>query len=721
VQALHQDAEAGVTRSALAAEIIGQAAGDDLSALTRSRHPEPGDAATAADAAAEALRTAESGTLAAADTQAVADSLLRHALTPLGATALAVWSLDPDGSLRLAGSAGFPDAEAHRWHHVPPGVATLARRSLEQRRPLWVRTLAESGLPTVGGRDTPDSGRAVLPAGSGGRLLGVLEISWPGPLEPPGPQIQRQVEALAGLCARTLDGLPPAEPPGAATVSTRVADSLWDPALVLRPRLDADGRITDFRIHHANSRFADSAGRPRDSLVGAALLDAYPLTADRGGLFDRLERVQATGEAFRAERMALATLVDGVPLTTVADVSITRLGGDLLVAWRDRDGGGREAELLRHAQRLGRIGGFEEDLRTGATTWSSELFALWGRASTDAPVPLRELRGHAHPDDATGLGRFLRTLLHHRRPAATAFRLRPGGSGRPGGSDCLQIAAEPVLDADGRLCAVRGVYKDVSARHWTEVALAATQEQLAHSEQQAARNNRLALQLQQALMPPASEPVDTVGLHIAVRYRPAEKDHLVGGDWYDIVTLPDDQVLLAVGDVAGHGIEAATTMVVLRNALRGLAATGAGPARMLGWLNTVCCYLTDQVTATAVCALYDPRTRELRWARAGHLPPVLIREDRASALPQIEGVLLGAVEQADYREERLRLAVGDTLLMYTDGLIEQRDRSVEHSLERLLAAARRSTRTLDERLDYLLTHSNADTDDDTCLIGIEVG
>jgi len=123
------------------------------------------------------------------------------------------------------------------------------------------------------------------------------------------------------------------------------------------------------------------------------------------------------------------------------------------------------------------------------------------------------------------------------------------------------------------------------------------------------------------------------GLRVAVRYRPAETEQLVGGDWYDAVVLPSRLVLLCVGDVAGHGIEAATSMVVLCNALRGLAVTGAGPGQLLSWLNMVAHHLTGSVTATAVCGLYDPDRRSLRWARAGHLPPVLVRGSEATPLP----------------------------------------------------------------------------------------
>ena len=210
------------------------------------------------------------------------------------------------------------------------------------------------------------------------------------------------------------------------------------------------------------------------------------------------------------------------------------------------------------------------------------------------------------------------------------------------------------------------------------------------------------------------------GLRVAVRYRPAESEQPVGGDWYDAVVLPSRLVLLCVGDVAGHGIEAATSMVVLCNALRGLAVTGAGPGQLLSWLNMVAHHLTGSVTATAVCGLYDPDRRSLRWARAGHLPPVLVRGSEATPLPLVTGLLLGAVPEAAYEEHEVQLAVDDTLLMYTDGLIERRDRSVEESLTQLLTTARALQPTLEQQLDRLLTHSRSDTDDDTCVIGVRV-
>ncbi|MFE9174275.1 SpoIIE family protein phosphatase [Streptomyces kebangsaanensis] len=711
-----------VTPLEFAVEVINQAARDRVAEVT--------DAFLAAAAGASErdsavrLRAAESGALAADDTQAVADSLLQHALRPLGAVAVAVWAADADGSLTLAGSAGFSPAEATRWRYVPPEVATVARRGLTERTGQWFVSLAETGLPTIGRHVHPDGGRVAVPAGTGGRIHGVLEIAWPGPLAPQPPQVVRQVEALAELCAHTLETYTPCQGPGQeprvlpdAAELMDLADGLHDPALVLVPCVDDSGQLVDFRIQHVNSRFLDPAGRPRAVISGAMLLEAYPMSAGKSELFQRVERVYATGEPFRTRRMQLTALVDQVSLSAVADISISRHGNSVLLIWRIEDETARLASLLQHAQRLGRIGGFEENLLTGEITWNDELFHLYGRAPASSPVPLEELPAHAHPDDAVAIGRFLRTLLNHRRPASAAFRLqRPDGVTRH-----IRVVAEPVLDADGRLFVVRGAYQDISAQHWTEVALAATRDQLAHTEQQATERNRLTLQLQHAIMPPAQAPLRVPGLEIAVRYRPAETEQLVGGDWYDAVVLPSGLVLLCVGDVAGHGIEAATSMVVLRNALRGLAVTGAGPGQLLSWLNIVAHHLTGSVTATAVCALYDPGRRTLRWARAGHLPPVVVRGREAAPLPLVKGLLLGAVPEAVCEEAEVQFAPEDTLLMYTDGLIERRDRSVEESLTHLLTTASSAPKTLDQQLDRLLTYSRSDTDDDTCIVGIRVG
>ncbi|MFI6150835.1 SpoIIE family protein phosphatase [Streptomyces sp. NPDC051109] len=719
--------QADQTALGLAVEIINQAAHDHVSDLARQFLQATDADLPATDTATSLvrLRAAESRMLAAgSDTQAVANALLDNALHALGAAGVAIWAAAPDASLSLHGQAGFTRQEADRWRYVPPEVATCARLALTRRELTIVDCLVESGIPTIGRRQHPDGGRIMIPAGTGGRITGVLEISWPHARPPQQPVILRQLEALAELCAHTLEEHEPALSPltpSAADLAgvaelTDLADHLHDPVLILTPTLDPAGRLADFRIHHTNQRFTDPAGRTRSNITGAHFLEAYPTAAENNGLFSMLERVYATGESCHAPRTTLTAVVDQVPLTTVADVSITRHGTALLLIWKIEDETARLATLLQHAQRLGRVGGFEEHLTTGEISWNGQLFSLFGLPATASPISLHELTSHVHPHDVNSVGRFLRTLLHRLRESSVDFRLKRGD----GITRHIRMVAEPVLDHHGHLMSVRGACQDISSQHWTEVALAATRDQLADTEAESADRTKLALQLQHAIMPPAPAPLEVPGIRIAVRYRPAESQSLVGGDWYDSVVLPHGKILISVGDVAGHGIQAATGMVILRNALRGLAVTGAGPAQLLSWLNSVAHHLTGNLTATAVCGIYDPDTRTLRWARAGHLPPVLVRGDHAEAFPLTAGLLLGAIPDADYAEEEVRLQREDILLMYTDGLVERRDLSVTDSLAQLLAVAAQPLDCLERRLDDLLTYSSSDTDDDTCLIGVQV-
>ncbi|AYF77697.1 ANTAR domain-containing protein [Nocardia yunnanensis] len=707
--------QAGLTALELAADLVNQAARYDVSAAVREFLD---NTATPENTAMTVrLRTAESGVLAAGDTQRVARSVLDHAVEPLGGATVAIWAVASDGSLTLRGYAGITPSEAERWRYVPPGLATPAGQALRERDSVWITDLEQAGLPSIAGAS---GGRAAIPVGAGGKLLGALEVSWPQPISPPLPPVRRQFEALAELCAHTLESdlavaACPDEP--AATALSELSDSLFDPALVLVPSLDADGDLADFRIHHVNPCFVDPVGRPAGLIQGASLLEAYPMSASQGRLFEHVEHVLATGERYRADPVTLTELVGQVPLQVSAALSISRHGDAVLLVWRVRDETARLAELLRHAQRLGGVGGFEENVTTGEITWSSQLFAVYGLGAAADPIPLSQLPLHVPESDADTVRGFLRRVLRYRRSASAAFRLiRPDGAVRH-----VRLVAEPVLDAAGNLLVIRGAYQDASAQHWTEIALSATRDRLTHTEEQAAEQSWLARQLQQAIMPAAPASTEVSGLRMAVRYRPTEQDHLVGGDWYDVVVLPSKKILVSVGDIAGHGITAATGMVVLRNALRGLAATGAGPAQMLSWLNLVAHHPAETIFATAICGLYDPETRVLRWARAGHLPPVLVRGETARTLPPLEGIILGAVAETCYEEAELQLEDDDVLLLYTDGLIERRGCHLDDCVQRLLTESANFRGSLEDRLDYLLDNSEADTDDDTCVIGLRLG
>ncbi|HEY0937319.1 MAG TPA: PP2C family protein-serine/threonine phosphatase [Trebonia sp.] len=254
----------------------------------------------------------------------------------------------------------------------------------------------------------------------------------------------------------------------------------------------------------------------------------------------------------------------------------------------------------------------------------------------------------------------------------------------------------------------------------TRCALARARGLLTGSEQRAAEEHELALRLQRAIMPSGVRLLATAGVDIAARCRPAKRGSLVAGDWYDVLELPGGDLLFTVGDVAGHGIDAVTGMVAARNALRGLAATGADPAELIGTLNRAACLFADGLTGTVVCGRYSPERQVLRWARAGHLPPVLIRDGLATVQPLPEGMLLGVTPDCPYEQVQLPLRGGDTLLFYTDGLIERRAASISDALVEFAAAAVPVGADLSRHVARIVAGAASDTGDDACLLAVRV-
>nr|WP_275563996.1 PP2C family protein-serine/threonine phosphatase [Kitasatospora sp. SID7827] len=214
-------------------------------------------------------------------------------------------------------------------------------------------------------------------------------------------------------------------------------------------------------------------------------------------------------------------------------------------------------------------------------------------------------------------------------------------------------------------------------------------EQEEETERQARRadaEHHVVQRLQEALQP-HSAVLTGLGVSTAAAYRPAEAG--VGGDWYKVRQLPDGQVLLAVGDARGHGLDAVALMSMLRHALAGLAFTGALVESLGGWLNRIACDEGDEATATAVVARYYPGRRLLRWICAGHPPPVLLRDGRVEPLEADVGPPLGVLPEVSYRAVETYVRPGDTVLLYTDGLVERRDQDIDVRIEALCAAVRK--------------------------------
>jgi serine phosphatase RsbU (regulator of sigma subunit) len=234
-----------------------------------------------------------------------------------------------------------------------------------------------------------------------------------------------------------------------------------------------------------------------------------------------------------------------------------------------------------------------------------------------------------------------------------------------------------------------------------------------------AQQRHVTVELQHAILPLHDEPFDLPGLRAVVRYLPASHDSRVGGDWYITAELPTGLVLIAIGDVAGHGLAAAAGMARLRGALAGLAITGAPPQQLVGWLNELVRHVDPEHTASVVAGYFDPASRMLSWAQAGHPPPVLVRGPDAWALAQPEGILLGAGDRS-YHVATEQLQEGDLLLLYSDGLVERRDQSIDDGLATMVAAACGVTDPDAVICTVLGAMGNTETDDDTCLVALQI-
>jgi serine phosphatase RsbU (regulator of sigma subunit)/PAS domain-containing protein len=697
----------------LAAQIAGQPAGAEGSADPAGG--EGGDEGETLGGTALAAAAAE----IAHDGDEIAAALLQEALSAVGAVAVALWVAEPDGGLELAGEAGFGPREASRWRRVHPDMGTAAQRAARDGLETWWPAGRPAGDPAPAIGRWPKGARAVLPLPGTMAAHGALEICWPEAVAEFSGSLRRLLGSLADVCAQTLgvrQRLGGVAADRRASWAFGLLDSLPGSALFAEAIRDDRGAVADLRIRYLSVEFADPAGRAPADLAGRPLLEMYPAAALPGGLFDCAAEVLATGEPQAVSGTVISSPAGDGIAAPVLEARVAPLYGGVVIAWRHTGEVERLTALLQQAQRLGRIGGWEENLLTGEVRWTEAAFALFGQ-SPGVPVPIAELDAHVPADDIAAVQGFRAAVLTENREAAAAFRVIR--------TDDLSIRqmrafAEPVTDPAGNLVAVRGAYQDVSADYHTQVAFAATRDRLADTEEWAEEEHRMALRLQRAITPRTAVPVPTPGLDVAARYRPAGPGSLVSGDWYDTVPLPDGQIFLAVGDIAGHGIDAVTGMVALRNCLRGLAITGAGPADLLDWLNKIAFHLTEGIIGTAVCGLYDPQTRSLRWARAGHLPPVLVRDGVPAILPLPEGVLLGADPDACYQEATLPLQPGDALVLFTDGLIERHDEPIDDSLNALLRLAAMPSADIHGFADQLLSQARSDTSDDACLVAVQV-
>lgn len=217
---------------------------------------------------------------------------------------------------------------------------------------------------------------------------------------------------------------------------------------------------------------------------------------------------------------------------------------------------------------------------------------------------------------------------------------------------------------------------------------------------QYADSQSVTLELQRALLVEPGRPHSN--LEVAARYRPSGNRALVGGDWYEIVRLPFGRTLLVMGDVMGHGVEAAVDMSIYRSAIRDAGGMDLPPHGILRHLDTLIARDESARPATCLLGVADPNRGRWTFASAGHLPPALFVADRPTELVTVPtgpplGTGLGGYEQVivDLREDQV-------LLIYTDGLVERRGEDIDVSLARLAALPLPATGGLEDLLDDAL-------------------
>jgi PAS domain S-box-containing protein len=355
---------------------------------------------------------------------------------------------------------------------------------------------------------------------------------------------------------------------------------------------------------------------------------------------------------------------------------------------------------LAEAQEMARLGSWEWVLPEDRVRWSDEMYRVHGYRPQELPMTFERAVSQVAKEDLPRIRQNIEEAVAraeaHQLPDIEYRITRTDGAER-----VLLGRARLELGPDGAPLRMVGTVQDVT------------------EDKRAEQEHRIAETLQRSLLPDALP--DVPGVSLAARYVPATSDVEIGGDWYDILELPTGSIALAVGDVAGHGLQAASTMGQLRMAVRSLALEEPSPAAVVARLDRLMFRLGLPEMATVVYAVLDQGSGLLRIANAGHPPPLLVGVDGEVSF--VEGSLAPPVGVSrtgeEFTEFERSLDVGATLLLFTDGLVERRDTSLQERLALLrdeAAAAGPDPEALCDHLLAALVGENAD--DDVALLAL---
>ncbi len=452
---------------------------------------------------------------------------------------------------------------------------------------------------------------------------------------------------------------------------------------VMMPRLDGFGLLAALREDE----------RTRD--VPVVMLSA------RAGEDGTIEGLEAGADDYLAKPFAAREL-------------LARVGANLELdrSKRVRDQLERSRALMDQAQRLAGVGSWEVDVPSGTVRASDEFCRIVGITQADvAELRYPTLIDHLiHPDD--------RPAVHAALAGSAAGDVRYEVRVlRPSGEEAtVSVHAEIETDEHGAPAVIRGSLQDVTERKEAERVLAEARA----AQEAAAREHAIADSLQRSLLPVRS--FDLEDIDVATYYRAGVEGTQVGGDWYDVIELGAGRTALVIGDVMGRGVRAAAVMGQLRAAIRAYARLDLPPADLLEHLDGLVRELGPDQIVSCVYAVFDPADLVLRYANAGHLPPVLIGPDgTVTLMPETQDPPLG-VDGGRLDQAEVPMPAGSTVVLYTDGLVERRGEDLEHGILALRDLCRELEVPLAEVPDALVARRLGEgLDDDVAILAARVG
>jgi serine phosphatase RsbU (regulator of sigma subunit)/CheY-like chemotaxis protein/anti-sigma regulatory factor (Ser/Thr protein kinase) len=399
---------------------------------------------------------------------------------------------------------------------------------------------------------------------------------------------------------------------------------------------------------------------------------------------ERAERVRQSRA--RAEAEAVADTVR--KLQIVSDAALAHLELDELLA-----------EILERATTL-----FDADA-AGVLLRDDDGLGLSLRANQGEPFPLPENGRVAFGEGALG-----RLATEHRPALLAGAELPDQPAGRASRIDSALVV--PLLSSGsliGLLYLGARPGRRFGGADLELLALAGERVAIAIEHAQRYEHGLELVEILQRSLLPESLPAHPL-LELAARYRPSGFAAQVGGDWYDALVLDEKRIGVMIGDIVGHGVRAATIMGELRSALRAFAIEGHSPGEALRCLDRVVqATLGPGMVATVMFLILDAEAGTVTVASAGHPPPAIVGADRSVRFLETTPFLpLGVDEHAVATERVHPLVAGDTLLLYTDGLVERRDESIDVGFERLHDALRDAPDDVEALCDHVLDRTLGD-------------